>query len=56
MLLAAGIGLSRPGEAQILPPVIKEGETLERGKHQELFDRHGFCHHLPIRQFKGQAI
>jgi ATP-binding cassette subfamily B protein len=36
--------------------VIREGEIVERGTHQQLLDRHGFYHQLYLSQFKGQAI
>jgi ATP-binding cassette subfamily B protein len=36
--------------------VIKDGEIVEQGTHQELLDRRGFYHHLYLSQFKGQAI
>jgi ATP-binding cassette subfamily B protein len=36
--------------------VVREGEIVERGTHQELLDRRGFYHQLYISQFKGQAI
>jgi len=36
--------------------VIRDGEIVEQGSHQELLDRRGFYHHLYISQFKGQAI
>ena len=36
--------------------VIKDGEIVEQGTHQELLDRGGFYHHLYLSQFKGQAI
>ncbi len=36
--------------------VIKDGEIIERGKHQELLDRRGFFYQLYMSQFKGQAI
>jgi ATP-binding cassette subfamily B protein len=36
--------------------VIKDGEIIERGKHQELLERRGFFYQLYMSQFKGQAI
>jgi ATP-binding cassette, subfamily B, multidrug efflux pump len=36
--------------------VIRSGEIVEQGTHQELLDQRGFYHHLYISQFKGQAI
>jgi ATP-binding cassette subfamily B protein len=36
--------------------VIKNGEIVERGSHQQLLEQRGFYHHLYISQFKGQAI
>ena len=36
--------------------VVREGEIVERGTHQELLDRRGFYHQLYVSQFKGQAI
>ena len=36
--------------------VIREGEIVERGTHQQLLDRRGFYHQLYVSQFKGQAI
>ena len=36
--------------------VVKDGEIVEKGTHQELLDRRGFYHHLYVSQFKGQAI
>jgi ATP-binding cassette, subfamily B, multidrug efflux pump len=36
--------------------VIKDGEIVEQGSHQELLDKRGFYHHLYLSQFKGQAI
>jgi ATP-binding cassette subfamily B multidrug efflux pump len=36
--------------------VIKDGEIVEQGSHQELMDRKGFYHHLYTLQFKGEAI
>ena len=36
--------------------VIKNGEIVEQGNHQQLLDLHGFYHQLYISQFKGQAI
>jgi ATP-binding cassette subfamily B protein len=36
--------------------VIKDGEIVEQGTHQELLDAKGFFHHLYMSQFKGLAI
>lgn len=36
--------------------VIQNGETIERGTHQQLLARQGFYHQLYISQFKGQVI
>ena len=36
--------------------VVREGEIVERGTHQELLDRRGLYHQLYVSQFKGQAI
>jgi ATP-binding cassette subfamily B protein len=36
--------------------VIKDGEIVEQGNHQELLDQRGFYHQLYVSQFKGQAI
>ncbi len=36
--------------------VIREGEIVEQGTHQELLDRRGFYYHLYVSQFKGQQI
>jgi ATP-binding cassette subfamily B protein len=36
--------------------VIREGEIVERGSHQQLLERRGFYHQLYVSQFKGQAI
>jgi ATP-binding cassette subfamily B multidrug efflux pump len=36
--------------------VIKDGEIVEQGSHQQLLDRRGFFHHLYLSQFKGQQI
>ncbi|PWH17545.1 MAG: multidrug ABC transporter ATP-binding protein [Anaerolineae bacterium] len=36
--------------------VIRDGEIVEMGKHQELLSRQGFYHHLYLSQFKGEAI
>jgi NAD(P)-dependent dehydrogenase (short-subunit alcohol dehydrogenase family) len=36
--------------------VIKDGEIVEQGTHQQLLDLGGFYHHLYLSQFKGQAI
>ena len=36
--------------------VVKDGEIIEKGSHQELLDLRGFYHHLYVSQFKGQAI
>ena len=36
--------------------VIRDGEIVEQGTHQELLARDGFYRHLYVSQFKGQAI
>jgi ATP-binding cassette subfamily B protein len=36
--------------------VIKDGEIVEKGTHQQLLDQHGFYHHLYLSQFKGAQI
>lgn len=36
--------------------VIRNGEIIEQGSHQQLMDQHGFYNHLFISQFKGEAI
>jgi len=36
--------------------VIKDGEIIEQGTHQQLLDAKGFFHHLYMSQFKGIAI
>jgi ATP-binding cassette subfamily B protein len=36
--------------------VIRDGEIVEQGNHQDLLDRRGFYHHLYLSQFKGQEI
>jgi ATP-binding cassette, subfamily B, multidrug efflux pump len=36
--------------------VIRDGEIVEQGTHQQLLERGGFYHHLYISQFKGEAI
>jgi ATP-binding cassette subfamily B multidrug efflux pump len=36
--------------------VIRDGEIVEQGSHQQLLDKHGFYHHLYLSQFKGQVI
>jgi ATP-binding cassette subfamily B protein len=36
--------------------VIKDGEIIEQGTHQQLLDAKGFFHHLYMSQFKGLAI
>jgi ATP-binding cassette subfamily B protein len=36
--------------------VIKDGEIVERGTHDQLLERRGFYHHLYMSQFKGEAI
>ena len=36
--------------------VVREGEIVERGTHQQLLNRRGFYHQLYVSQFKGQAI
>ena len=36
--------------------VVKDGEIVEKGTHQQLLDQHGFYHHLYVSQFKGEQI
>jgi ATP-binding cassette subfamily B protein len=36
--------------------VIKDGEIVEKGTHQQLLDQHGFYHHLYLSQFKGEQV
>jgi ABC-type multidrug transport system fused ATPase/permease subunit len=36
--------------------VIKDGEIVEKGTHQELLNQHGFYDHLYQSQFKGEQI
>jgi ATP-binding cassette subfamily B protein len=36
--------------------VIKDGEIVEQGTHQQLLDAKGFFHHLYMSQFKGLVI
>jgi len=36
--------------------VIRDGEIVEKGTHQQLLDQHGFYHHLYLSQFKGEEI
>jgi len=36
--------------------VIRDGEIVERGTHQELLARRGFYHHLYTSQFKGRTV
>jgi ATP-binding cassette subfamily B multidrug efflux pump len=36
--------------------VIRDGEIVEQGTHQQLLDKRGFYHHLYMSQFKGEAI
>jgi ATP-binding cassette subfamily B multidrug efflux pump len=36
--------------------VIRDGEVVEQGSHQQLLEKRGFYHHLYLSQFKGQAI
>jgi ATP-binding cassette, subfamily B, multidrug efflux pump len=36
--------------------VIRDGEIVEQGTHQQLLDAKGFFHHLYMSQFKGLAI
>jgi len=36
--------------------VIKDGEIVEQGTHQQLLEAKGFFHHLYMSQFKGIAI
>jgi ATP-binding cassette subfamily B multidrug efflux pump len=34
--------------------VLKDGQIVERGKHQELLDKKGFYYDLYMSQFKKQ--
>ncbi|MGC9333614.1 MAG: ABC transporter ATP-binding protein, partial [Anaerolineae bacterium] len=36
--------------------VIRDGEIVEQGTHQQLLDHRGFFHQLYVSQFKGQQI
>jgi ATP-binding cassette subfamily B protein len=36
--------------------VIRDGEIVEQGTHQQLLDRRGFFYHLYMSQFKGEII
>lgn len=36
--------------------VIRNGEIVEQGTHQQLLDQRGFYHHLYKSQFKGETI
>jgi ATP-binding cassette, subfamily B, multidrug efflux pump len=36
--------------------VIRSGEIVEQGTHQQLLEQRGFYHQLYLSQFKGQAI
>jgi len=36
--------------------VIKEGEIVEKGTHQQLLNQRGIYHHLYLSQFKGEEI
>jgi len=36
--------------------VIRQGEIVEQGNHQQLIEKKGFYYNLYISQFKGQAI
>ncbi|MGB8253632.1 MAG: hypothetical protein WCF08_10485 [Anaerolineaceae bacterium] len=36
--------------------VIRDGEIVEKGTHQQLLDQHGFYHNLYLSQFKGEEI
>lgn len=36
--------------------VIRQGEIIEQGSHQDLIDRKGFYYNLYMSQFKGQMI
>ena len=42
------------GADQLL--VIKDGEIVERGTHDQLLEQRGFYHHLYLSQFKGEKI
>jgi len=35
--------------------VVNDGRIIERGRHSDLMERHGFCHNLYMSQFKGHA-
>jgi ATP-binding cassette subfamily B protein len=34
--------------------VVKDGEVIERGTHEELLEKKGFYYHLYMSQFEGQ--
>ncbi len=36
--------------------VIRDGEIVKKGTHQQLLEQHGFYQHLRISQFKGEEI
>ena len=36
--------------------VIRDGEIVEKGTHQQLLDQRGFYQHLYVSQFKGEEI
>ena len=36
--------------------VIRDGEIVEKGTHQQLLDQKGFYYHLYMSQFKGETI
>jgi ABC-type multidrug transport system fused ATPase/permease subunit len=42
------------GADQLL--VIKDGEIIERGTHDQLLEQQGFYHHLYLSQFKEDAV
>jgi ATP-binding cassette subfamily B multidrug efflux pump len=36
--------------------VIKDGEIIERGTHEQLLEDRGFYHHLYSSQFKDRVV
>ena len=52
-VIAHRLSTSRDADKVI---VIKDGEIVEQGTHQQLLDAKGFFHHLYMSQFKGLAI